>query len=277
MSEGAQGAFNHYVRPATTVLTFDLIGGHHAGQVNAGSGFGAMVAAAAPGPGLDFDNSNYAALVPMQVGLAREARPKNWKSNEYTAYWLPWADTSANEHRLDNLNVKFFFTAMFSGCTFCVAQTVGGAGLTDVWVTHIAWDPGPNLPPQWAAVVGAAPIAGNAQARRLRHEEAFFRTRLGAGRPVRSVTEADDHLVSMQLGLGGLGLRSIAIANHGAVPVGSQRLIYGDHGEAFIVGWRDNTNAWRFAVQHHPVGFNALGAGVIVPAPVAPLAVQQFV
>jgi hypothetical protein len=123
----------------------------------------------------------------------------------------------------------------------------------------------------------SAPVtAPVAQARRLAHEEAFYRTRLGAGRPIRSVTSSNAPLISAALpGCGGAGLATTAIATiREPRQVAVQRRIsYGANGAAFIVGWRGKDKKWRFAAQQQPTG----AGGAAVPAGnITVLAAHQF-
>lgn len=270
LSGGDGGAYVQYVRPEPVIFTFDLIGGAYAGGINMNSNLIHMLNAQATGVASTDPTLKYANLAPMEIGDARVTRPTSYWTHKYTAYWLPWVRHGTTALQLTNLNVKFFFTAMFSGCTFAVATPA--AGRTQVWATHIAWDP---------AGAAATPLA-----RTLAAEAAFYTAHLAAGQPVRSVTSDGDALISGPLGLGGAGLPSNLIANGVALPGPniSQRIRYGTIGEAFIVGWRDNTNAWHFAVQRQPVGYanhgdaamGAPAAAAVLAAGVVPVAVQQF-
>ena len=288
LSCGHGGGFNPFVRPEPTVLTFDLIGGAYLGGIQAGATFLDMLegdpGAAPPIPaqpqaaGVGYPAADYATLLPMKMGAARANRPAGCFTTKKSAYWLPWSHQGSEELQLNDLDIKFFFTAMFSGCTFAVATPVSPGGQPEpenVWVTHIASDPGPALLPGWVngpPAPGALPPA----ARRLVHEAAFYRQRLGAGQPIRSVTADAAPLIDGVLELGGGGLASNPIVNGAEVPVASRRINYGSRGAAFIVGWRGNNNAWNFAVQQQPVGTDNAGMGVAVPAPAGVVAVQQF-
>ncbi|WP_426735112.1 hypothetical protein VZQ01_22925 [Myxococcus faecalis] len=281
LGQGNWAGNNVYARPEPMVLTFDFVAGAFAGNIPAGQTFDMALGAAAPA-GLAFDNpaANYAALQVMKVGLARVANPVGWMTRQYQAYWLPWATAGANELHLNDPNVRFFFTAMFSGCTFCVATPAGANGPANVWVTHIAWNPGANAPAAW----GGAPLAGgNVDAQRLSAERAFYTTRMGAGTHVRSVALRPDPLPAFGV-VPPVPAAPIPLVN-GPLPVGHQRYCYGANpalvpnpGIAFIAGWRDAQSHWHFAVQKHPGGFNALGAPVQRAAHlVSPQGVQQFV
>lgn len=281
LGQGRWVGDNIYARPEPMVLKFDLIAGAFAGNIPAGQSFDQALGAAAPA-GLAFDNptANYAALQVLKVGLARVANPVGRLTHEYSAYWLPWATAGANELHLNDPNVRFFFTAMFSGCTFSVATPAGAAGPANVWVTHIAWDPGVNAPAAWG---GAALAGGTIDARRLSAERAFYTARMGAGTFVRSVALRPDALPAF----GGVAAAVPAApvsALGGPIPVGHGRYCYGDNamlvpnpGIAFIAGWRDNHHHWHFAVQKHPGGYNALGAPLQRgPNTIVPQGVQQF-
>jgi hypothetical protein len=154
---GDLGAYNPYIRPDPTVFTFDLIGDYYNAGINAnayllsmleGAGVPAAMAPAKP-RGLSYDRCNYATLLPMKMGRARDARPVGFYTHKYKAYWLPWSHYGMEELHLDDQNINFFFTAMFSGCTFAVATPAGPDGAKQVYVTHIAWHPGPNIPQAW--------------------------------------------------------------------------------------------------------------------------------
>ncbi|NTX17327.1 hypothetical protein HUA74_39470 [Myxococcus sp. CA051A] len=281
LGQGGWAVDNVYARPEPMVLTFDFVAGAFGGNIPAGQTFGQALGAAAPA-GLAFTNAaaNYAALQVMKVGLARVANPVGRWTRQYTAYWLPWATQGANELHLNDPHVRFFFTAMFSGCTFCVATPAGGAGPANVWVTHIAWDPGVNAPAAW----GGAALAGgvNVDARRLSAERAFYTARMGAGTNVRSVALRPDALP------GFAGVPPVAAvpitALGGPLPAMHGRYCYGDNpalvpnpGIAFIAGWRDDNDHWHFAVQKHPGGFTALGAPMQRAVhTIVPQGVQQF-
>jgi hypothetical protein len=287
LGKGRAGDANVYFRPPAMTLTFDLIAGSYGGGIDPGRQLldmldGASVKGAlpaiAPQPhaaGLAYTdpNARYATLQVMNVGQARVARPRDWATTERTAYWLPWAHQSVEELHLTDRHVKFFFTAVVSGCAFCVATPAPGpmGGPANVRVAHIAWDPGATYPAGWAAA-GAIP-GGNEDAKRLAVEDAFYQTHAGPGTDVRSITELQPYQLP---GAGGRPpIDSVAIAA-GAVPAGHARFSYGNDFTAFIVGWRDHQDNWHFAVQQHPAGFDAAGGNVAVAAPIAPVAVRQF-
>jgi len=273
------------------VITFDLIGGRYGGGITAGAllmemldGSDRLAPAipAQPKPtGLPYDQCNYATLLPMKVGLARETRPVDFLTHKYSAYWLPWSHLGVDELQLTDENVNFFFTAMFSGCTFAVATPAGVDGAKRVYVTHIAGDPGPNIPAIWggpapAAAAPAAPpaTAAVAQTRRLACEVAFYTHRLGANRPIRSVTSSNAPLVGGALGFPGAGLGTTPLANtreQRQVAV-HRRIDYSATGAAFIAGWRGRDKKWRFAVQQQPSGVG----GAVLAGNVNVIAAHQF-
>ena len=281
LGQGNWNGDNVYARPEPMVLKFDLIAGGFPGGIPAGQEFGTALGAANPA-GLAFDNplAKYAALQVLKIGQARVNHQVGVMTNDYAAYWLPWATQGANELQLNDLNVRFFFTAMFSGCTFCIATPLAG-GLPDptsVYVTDIAWNPGANAHANWG---GGALAGGTVDARRIDAERAFYAARRGAGTHVRSVALRPDPLV----GLAGVpGIPAVAIpAVPGPMPAMHARYYYGinpalapNPGIAFIAGWRDGNDHWHFAVQRHPGGFNAAGAPVLMAPPVAPQGVQQI-
>jgi hypothetical protein len=280
LGQGRWDGNNVYARPDPMVLTFDLIGGAFGGNIPAGQSFDQALGPAVP-TGLDFNNplTKYAALQVMKVGLARVGNPVGWMTNKYTAYWLPWTNSGVRELHLNDPNVKFFFTAMFSGCTFSVATPAGAGGAANVWVTHIAWDAGVAAPPAWG---GGALAGGTFDARRLSAERAFYTARMGPGTFVRSVALRPDPLTGVA------GVPPIAatpiLPNGGPLPALHGRYCYGDNpalvpnpGIAFIAGWRDGNQHWHFAVQKHPGGFNAQGVAIQrAPHFVVPQGVQQF-
>jgi hypothetical protein len=283
---GAWQASNVYARPDPMVLTFDLIGGAYGGNVAAGASFSHMLdapPAQPPAAGLAFTDplATYATLQVMKVGDARAGHPRNWQTNEYAAYWLPWTHQGATEMQLTDPHVRFFFTAMFSGCSFAVATPAGANGPRNVWVTHIAFDPGGVNTWTGAPYVGVGP-----NDRRLEAEAAFYLARGGAGSVVRSIVApvaAPAHTLPMAAGRPALPAVPIAA---GPVPGMHARFSYGNAnlvnppmipGTAFIVGWRGDDDGWRFAVQKHPLGFDGAGNhAVVLPANVAPVAVRQF-
>ena len=291
LSHGHSGWANEYFRPEPTIFTFDLIGGAYAGQINAGvslldmlEGQLAVPLAVPPIPpippqvpaaGLSYQASRYATMLPIKMGEARTQRKVGWLTTENPAYWLPWANQNSVELHLNNPNVRFFFTAMFSGCTFAVAIPPGVDGAANVWVTHIAWDPGAAILPAWGGLL--LPPASAVTTKRLAHEAAFYQTRLGLGQPIRTVTSDPAPLISGVLGLGGPGLAAVPVVHNAAMGIGSKRISYGQYGRAFIVGWRDRHNAWHFAVQKQPHGTTDAGIPLAVTNHyVRPLFVEQF-
>jgi hypothetical protein len=277
---------NPYFRPEPMVLTIDLMAGSFPGGLLAGHDFQPAVTAAGVHPaGLAYDNpvANYAALQVMKVGQARQTHAVGWLTKEHAAYWLPWTNQGVQELHLNDHNVKFFFTAMFSGCTFAVATPLAGgvADPTRVWVTHIAWNPGAAAPAAWG---GGAFVGGTIDAQRLEAERDFYIARRGAGTPVRSIVLRPDALVGVP-GTPMVGVPAVPLAAGGVV-AGDKRYYYGatpppvmgaNPGRAFIAGWRDAQNAWHFAVQKHPAGYNNGGLNVPRAGPLTPGAVRQFV
>jgi len=275
------GDKNAYFRPDPQVFTFDLIGGEYKGSLEKTYDLERKLSELhlrANGCGFDSPYFNYANLVPMQIGSARKNKKTGFWTHEYSAYWLPWSDRGVTELHLDDLSVKFFFTATFSGCTFAVATP--SAGRSSVWVTHIAWEPGRDAPADW----GGGQFAGvNPDERRISAELAFYSHRLAAGQFVRSVTHSENSLT-----FGGNVIKSEPIdpSWHGD-PNHHKRFRYGKKGRAFIVGWRDEKSKnWRFAVQRQPIGYQNYGfdnptgsdpAEAVVPyGHVMPVAVQRF-
>ena len=287
LGEGLAGVNNPYFRPEPMVIDFDLVGGAFNRPIGVGQSLSeAMEAVGGVGPvaqptGLQFNDvtAKYADLRIMKTGSARDGRffKTSVSTKNIKAYWLPWANAGVHELHLNDPDVKFFFTAMFSGCTFAVATPPGGNGAANVWVTHIAWNPGLAAPAGW----GGAPFAGvNIDAQRLSAEAAFYAARGAPASDVRSIVLRPDPLVTV----GRPALPAAAVVA-GGVPAGNLRMLYGRNpalvpnpGNAFIAGWRDNTNAWRFAVQVTPSGHTALGVPALLNvAGVVPLVVRQFV
>lgn len=287
LGEGHAGLNNPYFRPEPMVIDFDLVGGAFTRPIGPGQTLSAaMEAVGGVGPvpqpsGLQFTDATakYADLRIMKTGSAREGRTfqTSLATRNVRAYWLPWANAGVHELHLNDPDVKFFFTAMFSGCTFAVATPAGLNGAANPWVTHIAWNPGPAAPAGW----GGAPFAGgNIDAQRLSAEAAFYAARGAPASDVRSIVLRADPLITA-----GRPPLPAAPVVAGAVPAGNLRLSYGRNpalvpnpGNAFIAGWRDNANAWHFAVQITPSGHNAVGAPTLLNAAgVVPLVVRQFV
>lgn len=270
------------------VIDFDLVGGSFGRPIAASQTFtGAMEAVGGIGPvpqpiGLQFDavGAAYADLRVMKTGTARDGRTfkTSVATRNVTAYWLPWANAGVQEIHLNDPHVRFFFTAMFSGCTFAVASPGGAHPTNDVWVTHIAWDPGAAAPPAWG---GGLYVGGAADPNRLEAEAAFYAARGAAGSPLRSIVLRPDPLATP----GRPAIPAVQVPNAGALPALHGRYYYGRNaalapnpGNAFIAGWRDDNDNWRFAVQLTPSGHNAAGAPTLVgAAAVAPLGVHQFV
>lgn len=270
LAAGGGGWARKYVRPETKTFAFDLIGDKYLGPITANHTLmdmldgdpGAGIPAQGRPRGLKYEDCNYAALWPMGMGAARQARKIGKYTHRINAYWLPWSHLGVEEHQLTNQNVDFFFTAMFSGCTFTVATPTGADPGKNVWVAHIAWDPGPNFIAAWG---GGAAAGADADARRLVHEAEFYRRHLDLNRPVRSVTSSNDPLVAALPGCAGGGLATTPIVDGTVEPRldnNRVRLTYGDNGAAFIIGWRDEDKKWCFAVQQQP---SAEGSPMDVP------------
>ena len=279
LSRGNIGEYNPYARPEARAMKFDLIGGAYAGGINGGKDLNIMLDYNGPalpqptGLAIDHRHIKYAMLQPIRVGVARGGRRVGIKSNVYKAYWLPWANQGVKELQLTDRSVKFFFTAMFSGCSFSVATPPGRDAARQVWVTHIAYNPGQMAPDWWG---GQAFVAGQGTdgQRRVGAEKVFYATRSPhAGCVVRTVTS--DRLSILNLP-GGANIGTVPLTS-GVIPAGHKRYCYKDWGQVVIVGWRDGDDHWHFAVQEQPTGHYPTGhRKSITNNNILPLAVRQL-